>query len=122
MTIPSKIYLDGHTYFTEKNSYRQSSDKTLSDTISLGTTHLRNEGGMKPDTWDFTAVCLSTTELSNLSGSFIKVTGDTRLAFSGLRNDAHMVYFDSMGPPTAYDLEQTMFRVPCKLSAAEVGD
>ena len=121
MTNPPRIYLDENWYWTEKGTYSQASKKTLSETISLATTQKRNEGGMAPDEWSFTVVCLTSGELVNLSGSFTKTTSDTRLAFSGLRNDAHMVYFDSMGPAKALDRIQSMFRVPVKLSAAEVG-
>lgn len=118
---PPRIYLDQNWYWTEKGTYTQASKKTLSESISLNTTQLRNEGGMVPDEWGFNVVCFTSDELINLSGSFIKTTGDTRLAFSGLRSDAHMVYFDSMGPVKALDRIQTMFRVAVKLSSSEVG-
>jgi len=120
-TTPPQIYLDENWYYTEKGSYSQTSKKTISQSVSLSTRNLRSEGGMTPDSWSFTAVCITSGELINLSGSFIKTTGDTRLAFSGLRADPHMVYFDSMGPAKAIDSIQTMFRVPVRLSSADVG-
>ena len=120
-TTPPRVYLDGNWYYTEKGSYTQTNKKILSESISLSSTKLRSEGGMNPDTWSLNVICLTTANLISLSGSFIKATGDTRLAFSGLRSDQHMVYFDSMGPVKALDRVQSMFRVPVKFGASEVG-
>ena len=120
-TTPPQIYLDGYWYYTEKGTYTQTNKKILSESISLDSTKLRSEGGMNPDTWGFNVVCFTTGSLVSLSGSFIKTTGDTRLAFSGLRSDQHMVYFNNMGPVKAIDRIQTMFRVPVQLGASEVG-
>ncbi len=122
MSVQGQIYLDGNWYFYARGSYAESSAKVFSESFSMDSRKLRQEGGMNPTNWDMTIICFSQNELVALSGSFIKVTPDSRLAFSGRRLDQHMVYFDSFGPVSTLDRTgNSIFSVPIRLSAADIG-
>jgi len=119
--VEGQVYLDGHWYFTERGSYQENSEKIFSTALSLSSALLRQEGGMKPRSWSFKVICFSDEELATISGSFVKVSANSVLPFSGMRADPHMVYFDSFGPIEVIDNRNRVFSVPVSLSAAKVG-
>lgn len=121
MAIQNQIYLDGTWYFLEKGTYSENTPKVFSESFAVSGHKNRQEGGMNPTEWDMTLLCLSQAQLMTLSGSWIKVSPDSRLAFSGRRLDSHMVHFNSFGPIETLNRENTLFRVPVRLGASDIG-
>jgi len=120
--VAPKVRLDGNWYYYERGTYQYHKPKAITEQVTVGEKLAREEGGFDAKIWRMNLVLTSRTELTNLSGSFIKTTPvagsstSNDLIFADNQSYSHYVYFKEMGPIEAIDRAAKTFRVPILLT------